>query len=124
MFGSRFFNSLAFLELRLNILVLRIRFASKLIESNRLIDGGLILVNGSKKTKNYIVRLMDIIKRSFLVPNSSKLLTLPAGFSATKMNSKLTEGMIQSVFLKRESPTPLFKKISNRVVRVKWSKFR
>jgi len=100
MFGSRFFNSLAFLELRLNILVLRIRFASKLIESNRLIDGGLILVNGSKKTKNYIVRLMDIVKRSFLVPSSPRVLTLPTGLSTTKLNSKLTEGMIQSVFLK------------------------
>ena len=65
MFGSRFFNSLSFLELRLCVLVMRVRFAFKVIEGSKLVDLGLVRVNGSKKTKNYIVRLGDILKREY-----------------------------------------------------------
>ena len=78
-FGSRFFNSLSFLELRLNVLVMRIRFASKVIESSKLIDLGLVRVNGSKRTKNYIVRVGDILKREY---GSNKIeLTINSLFS-------------------------------------------
>lgn len=61
-FGKPFFSIVAFLELRLNILLIRMRFVSKLLESNLLLTKKLIDVNGIFKQKNYLVRVNDIIK--------------------------------------------------------------
>ena len=119
-FGLRFFKSLAFLELRLNILVLRMRFALKLIESNILIDKGFILVNGFKKTKNYIVRVNDIIKRDFLYYSLAKKKLISV--CDTRRKSVLR---IESLFFKWERFLPLWKVlIGNRVRRRKWRKWR
>jgi len=68
-FGKPFFNILSFLELRLNILLVRMRFASKLLEADSLITGKLVYVNGFLKQKHYLVRVNDIVKK---VPLFSK----------------------------------------------------
>lgn len=60
-FGKPFFSILSFLELRLNILLIRMRFASKLLEANNLVSSQSIYVNGSLKQKNYLVRVNDIV---------------------------------------------------------------
>lgn len=60
-FGKPFFSIISFLELRLNILLIRIRFASKLLESNVLVANGSINVNGSFKQKSYLCKVNDII---------------------------------------------------------------
>jgi ribosomal protein S4 len=60
-FGKPFMSMISFFELRLNILILRMRFAYKQLEANLLIMNGLILVNGVKKNKNYLVCVNDII---------------------------------------------------------------
>jgi len=67
-FGKSFITIIAFLELRLNILLLRMRFANKQLESNTLIDKGFIVVNGALKTKNYLARVNDIIKKTIVLP--------------------------------------------------------
>jgi ribosomal protein S4 len=61
-FGTRFFNVLPLLELRLNIFILRARFASKLLEANTLINSGKILVNTLPKQKRYVVRIGDTVQ--------------------------------------------------------------
>jgi hypothetical protein len=43
--------------------LIRIRFASKLLEANTLLANKSIDVNGSFKQKSYLVRVNDIIKR-------------------------------------------------------------
>ncbi len=65
-FGKTFINLLSCLELRLNILVLRMRFAIKQLESNALIENKLILVNGASRLKNYLVRVGDIVKKTVI----------------------------------------------------------
>lgn len=62
-FGKPFMSMISFFELRLNVLILRMRFAYKQLEANLLILKGLILVNGIKKSKNYLVCINDIIKK-------------------------------------------------------------
>ena len=52
-FGSFFFFTLAFLELRLNILIVRMRFAAKLLIANEVINNGSIRVNNKKN--RYII---------------------------------------------------------------------
>jgi ribosomal protein S4 len=61
-FGKSFFSIIAFLELRLDILLIRMRFVSKLLEANVFLTKKLIYVNGFFKQKNYLVRVNDIIK--------------------------------------------------------------
>ena len=61
-FGTRFFNVLPLLELRLNIFILRARFASKLLEANSLINFGKILVNTLPKQRRYVVRIGDTVQ--------------------------------------------------------------
>jgi ribosomal protein S4 len=77
-FGKPFFNIVTFLELRLNILLIRMRFVSKLLEANSLLAKKLIDVNGVFKRKNYLVRVNDIIK------NISKNLKNPSARFFTK----------------------------------------
>lgn len=66
-------TTLSFLELRLNILLIRMRFASKLLEANTLIAGKLVSVNGSFKQKTYLVRVNDIVKKTSLASNKPVL---------------------------------------------------
>jgi len=75
-FGKPFFSIMAFLELRLNILLIRMRFASKLLEANSLVSAGLVNINGVLKKKSYLVKVNDIIRRQ--VVNS--LVNLPEKF--------------------------------------------
>ena len=63
-FGKPFFNVISFLELRLNVLLIRMCFVSKLLEANNLLSKKLICINGSFKQKNYLVRVNDIIKKT------------------------------------------------------------
>lgn len=72
-FGKPFLTTLSFLELRLNILLIRMRFASKLLEANTLIAGKLVSVNGSFKQKTYLVRVNDIVKKTSLASNKPVL---------------------------------------------------
>lgn len=62
-FGTKFFNVISFLELRLNILLLRIHFASKLSEANSLIKTGLVQVNGNKCHSNCVISVGDFITK-------------------------------------------------------------
>jgi ribosomal protein S4 len=54
-FGKFFFFIITFLELRLGVLLIRMRFSSKLIESNNLIANGFILVNGKKPSLGVLI---------------------------------------------------------------------
>nr|QFP99043.1 ribosomal protein S4 [Rhizaria sp.] len=60
-FNSKFGNILCKLELRLNILILRLCFVKKLLESNCIIKEKKIRVNGLIKHKNYLVSTGDLI---------------------------------------------------------------
>jgi ribosomal protein S4 len=62
-FGKFFFLIVTYLELRLNVLAVRMRFASKLLESNALINKGFILVNGRKKSISFLTCMQDIIQK-------------------------------------------------------------
>lgn len=60
-YNNTFCNCLVFLELRLNILMLRIKFVSKLLIANYLIKNKFILINNKSTKKNYIVKIGDTI---------------------------------------------------------------
>ena len=62
-FGRRFFYTLAFLELRLNIILLRLLFTQNIIEANFYIWNGFFLVNKKNKNKNYLVSVGDLIHK-------------------------------------------------------------
>ena len=62
-FNAKFDSLLRKLELRLNILLIRINFAPKLLISNQNILNAAILVNGKKKHPNYQVRISDVISK-------------------------------------------------------------
>lgn len=68
-YNNDFFNCLVFLELRLNILLLRMKFVSKLLISNFLIKNNFVLVNNNIKKKNYIVKIGDILSLSLSSSN-------------------------------------------------------
>jgi len=59
-FNVKFLNLLSKLELRLNILLVRIRFARTVLQANNLINKN-ILINGLLKDKKYIVCVGDLI---------------------------------------------------------------
>lgn len=64
-YNNDFFNCLVFLELRLNVLLLRIKFVSKLLISNFIIKNNFILVNNNyNNKKNYIVKIGDVLSLS------------------------------------------------------------
>ncbi len=75
-FGKTFIKVLSCLELRLNILVLRMRFATKQLESNALIENKFILVNGACRLKNHLVRVGDIVKKTVISRPTSRRLKL------------------------------------------------
>ena len=61
--NSKFVLFLSLIELKLNIILVRMHFAYKVIESNFLIRYGFIVVNGVSKRKNYIVKINDIVQK-------------------------------------------------------------
>lgn len=68
-YNNNFYNYLVFLELRLNILLIRIKFVSKLLIANFIIKNNFILINNNIKKKNYIVKIGDIISLSLSLNN-------------------------------------------------------
>jgi len=60
-FNTSFFNCLRFLENRLNTVLLRLNFFSKLLLINNNIKKKLILVNNKTKNYYYIMQIGDII---------------------------------------------------------------
>jgi len=61
-FGVKFSKFLYYLEFRLNILVVRLRFIEKIILANKLIYNKLICVNGMFRHKWYLVKIGDSIR--------------------------------------------------------------
>jgi len=70
-FNAKFDSLLRKLELRLNILLIRINFSPKLLISNQNILNSKILVNGKKKHPNYQVRIFDVISKRIDNPVNS-----------------------------------------------------
>jgi len=62
LFGKRFFWVLSLLEQRLSILLLRLRFCSRLLESTSLVESGFIHINGICSRSNILVSVLDIIQ--------------------------------------------------------------
>jgi ribosomal protein S4 len=62
-FDGPFFLTLAFFELRLNILIVRMGFATKLFIANELIRKGDILINNKKKSIHYLTRIKDVVQK-------------------------------------------------------------
>lgn len=60
-FNSRFFNLIIFLETRLNIILLRLGFFSKLLHANKNIADQIVYVNNRWKNENYILKIGDIL---------------------------------------------------------------
>lgn len=71
-FNNNFFNFLILLEIRLNIILLRMSFVLKLLQGNHYIKKKLILVNGLSKKKNYLVCSGDLIQYNFLFNKAKK----------------------------------------------------
>ena len=69
-FNSKFGSVLCKLELRLNVLMVRMGFVNKLQLVNRFISGGKVSVNFIIKDKKYSVRIGDLI--SFIMPSLKK----------------------------------------------------
>ena len=72
-FNSKFGSILCKLELRLNVLMLRMNFVNKLQQADSLISNGSITVNGTPKHKRYSLRKNEVISLEFS--------TLKAGIS-------------------------------------------
>ena len=64
-YGVRFCKFIYYLELRLNILITRLRLTEKIFDANILIYLKLVCVNGSYKHKHYLVKIGDIIRLFF-----------------------------------------------------------
>lgn len=64
-FNSKFGSILCKLELRLNVLMLRMNFVNKLQQADSLISNGNIRVNGMCKHKRYSLRKNDLISLEF-----------------------------------------------------------
>jgi hypothetical protein len=69
--NSKFVLFLSLIELKLNIILVRMHFAYKVIESNFIIRYGFIVVNGVSKRKNYIVKINDLVQK-FIPLGSTK----------------------------------------------------
>jgi ribosomal protein S4 len=64
-FSSKFGSVLCKLELRLNVLMVRMGFVNKLQQSDVLISKSKVIVNNNIKHKRYSVRIGDLI--SFII---------------------------------------------------------
>jgi ribosomal protein S4 len=60
--NSKFYNCLILIELRLNIVLLRIKFTSKILVASFLIRKGYVVVNEKQKQKNYILKVGDTLR--------------------------------------------------------------
>ena len=65
-FNSRFFSLIVFLETRLNIVILRLGFCSKLLHANEYIASNNISINNKCKNSNYILKIGDFLRVSVL----------------------------------------------------------
>ena len=70
-FNSRFFNLIIFLETRLNIILLRLGFCSKLLHANKNIAERIVYVNNRWKNENYIFGIGDVLSTHFFSHNFS-----------------------------------------------------
>lgn len=66
-FNSKFGSILCKLELRLNILMLRMNFVNKLQQADSFISDGNIVVNGVCKHKRYSLQKSDVISLKFSI---------------------------------------------------------
>jgi len=66
-FNSNFFNFLIFLEMRLNIFLLRLNFFSKLFEANNFINNNRIFINKRNKKYNYLIKKKDVVQCFFFL---------------------------------------------------------
>jgi ribosomal protein S4 len=60
--NSKFYECLILIELRLNIVLLRIKFTSKILVASFLIRKGCVVVNEKQKQKNYILKVGDTLR--------------------------------------------------------------
>jgi ribosomal protein S4 len=70
--NSNFYKCLVLLELRLNIILLRIKFTSKILVASLLIRKGCVVVNEKQKQKNYIVKVGDTLRLITIFINSQR----------------------------------------------------
>ena len=61
-FSRPFFKVLNCIELYLKVFVLRLSLVDNLIKSKKMINQGLIQINGSIKSPNYIIKVGDFIQ--------------------------------------------------------------
>lgn len=112
MFGARFFKMISLLELRLNILVLRMQLSTKLAEANSLIAEGNIRLNGLKCHKNTLVCVNDIVSKQLdSNPNKSGIRTERLNWRRWKWRKWRRKNKSLKKHLKQALPTPAFKKI-------------
>jgi hypothetical protein len=72
-FGVRFVHVLTQLEVRFNILVLRLRFARTLAGANNLVASGTVTVNSKLKNKNFLVANGDLICKAIKLVNTKNI---------------------------------------------------
>lgn len=70
--GIRFFNVLYFLEVRLDILVVRMGLSLNIKEVHMYIKKKLFLVNGFITNPYYLVRVGDVVQKLRIVDSSLK----------------------------------------------------
>ena len=61
LFNRRFGFILSRLELRLNVVIVRMGFLNKILNANEAIKNDIVKVNGLQKHKNYIINKNDLI---------------------------------------------------------------
>lgn len=61
-FGKCFFRLLSYLELRLNVFLVRINFVSKILDANKIISKKQVLVNFRSKKLGYLIKVNDLIE--------------------------------------------------------------
>lgn len=66
-FNSKFYEILNYFECRLNIILFRMGFISKILKINDCIKKNLIFVNGKLKTQNYLVKIGDMLQAFILL---------------------------------------------------------
>ena len=61
-FGKCFFRLLSYLELRLNIFLVRINFVSKINDANKIIGKRQVFINLKSKKVGYLVKVNDLVE--------------------------------------------------------------
>jgi len=62
LFSKPFFKVLNEIEFKLKIFLLRINLSNNFIESKKIIDDGLVIVNGKMVNSQYIVKINDYVQ--------------------------------------------------------------